>query len=156
MISLPSFLKNTTCLYLKAVFTALWQEMVLDNIERVRRVQHLNTNSDLAIEMMYEDLPLKPEIPPSDKRDFIRLYPVYVEKMTKRRGIETCQEVYDLNEFHLRELRRTKYKDLYPYHFLRVYLDQEAYEDPDRLSQIREYIRKMAPARCKFHTQILP
>ncbi len=148
-IEMPWWLKGTIIEDLKTVLQAAW-DVIEQHIDKINQVSHIETTVDAAIDLLWQELPIQPDINKEDRRNFIKYYDQYLEYLGTRPGIMLTKEMFDLEQFDLEALRETANAAFHPWFALRIYLNYE-----DELERIKQYLKIVAPARCKFHTHLI-
>lgn len=149
---LPAWLKGPNILDLKKCGEAAAQ-LLLDQQQKIIALRHLRTTSKTMIQVHWDDLPIKPPVAPEDRRNFMRYYEQYLNSLGTEDGIRLTQNVFNLADFDLSVPYETDRKEEYPYHVLRIRISWQSQEIRER---IRNFLRRVAPARSKYHTIIQP
>ncbi len=145
--------KNVAYRDLKKISDAVYKALH-ERIAKFRAQSHYDTMTDTAIEILWNELPFKPKNVP-DKRKFIKYYSAYLRDFGTLKGIMTTKDYFDLEYFEVVNLRKDAATADYPHCCLRIRMSDDA-ESWAKIPAVREYLRIVAPARCKFHTQICP
>jgi len=150
-ISLPWWLSNKTIRDFKNIFLACWQFTIVQ-INKIFDLCHVGTCPEASVDILWDELPLKPDIADAVRRNFIIHYNLYTDKLGTRPGIMLTQSMFDLDYMEVQALRDTPVAHLYPWFALRIRLTW----DDSRIDRIIDFLNVVKPARTKFHTQVLP
>lgn len=145
------FLKNQPIIDLDKIARACWNALTALILNLVK-VIHYDTMPDTAVNILWENLPMRPADITVDRKYFIKYYELYLLIFGTRPAINTTKTYFALDYFEVINLRYFEYASLYPKSCLRIRMTW----DESKIAAIQSYIAIIAPARCKFNTQLLP
>lgn len=149
-IDLPWWLQNQLMRHLRKIAETCWG-MMIGKLDLTSRLAHASLATPTAINILWEELPIKPEIPFENRKEFILNYDTYLDTLTTRAGIMATKEQFGLDVFEMTPLGEL-YPESYPWFALRFRVTW----DEEKIPRVRDYLKKVVPARCVFHLQLVP
>ncbi|MDH5561659.1 MAG: hypothetical protein OEY59_12490 [Deltaproteobacteria bacterium] len=145
---LPFWMGGPFWAALRNIAVTIWDkiELAINNVIKSARIEHAGAET---LKIKWLDLPIKPTVPESIKKDFIKYYDQFMDNGGKLDGVMLTQTIFGLTEFYLETSKELTNLPV-PHHYLRYWVDAGT----GQLSEIRAFLRIAGPGRSVFHTDI--
>lgn len=149
---LPWWLGGTVAQSLKSIAQTCWAGLE-SKLAHITSLARTSTTTATGVNILWSELPLKPLIDVSDRRNFIRIYGDYLNTLGTADGVHLGESMFGFTSYLVSQPSIGAHGSLYPYHALRITV---APYDAGLLTRMAAFLREVLPARCVHHVQIVP
>ena len=146
------WLQSPPALHLYKLKEACWG-LLEEKMNQIVDWIHFNSMPPTAVDLLWEELPNRPTDLSLAKKEYIQGYETLAQDFGTVQSLQAVQTLFGLSYLEWIDLRSPSfpYRELYGPQCLRIRLDPGTND----MAVVSQYIRHIAPARCKFASDIL-